>query len=98
MIMDYTHNEYCNMLLTLGVCNSFAGTAAREYVLHYPGRRHPDANVFQRLEQRLRKTGSVTPTALVNAGHPWIVWTPANEDAIITAVEREPWRSSRDIA
>jgi hypothetical protein len=56
------------MLLTLGACNSRAGTAAREYALRYSGGRHPDANVFRRLEQRLRETGSVTPTALVNAG------------------------------
>jgi hypothetical protein len=86
------------MLLTFGVCNSRAGTASREYALRYPGRRHPDANVFRRLEQRLRETGSVTPTALVNAGRPWAVRTPANEDAIIAAVERDLWRSSRDIA
>jgi hypothetical protein len=50
------------------------------------------------LEQRLRETGGVTPTALVNAGRPRTVRTPANEDAKIAAVEREPWRSSRDIA
>jgi hypothetical protein len=36
--------------------------------------------------------------ALVNVGHPRTVQTPANEDAIITAVEQEPWRSSHDIA
>jgi hypothetical protein len=46
MIMEYTHNKYCNMLLTLGACNSQAGTSAREYGLCYPGRHHPDANVF----------------------------------------------------
>jgi hypothetical protein len=85
------------MLLSLGACNSRAGTAARKYALRYPGRRHPDANVFRRLEQCLRETGSVTPTALVNAGRPRTVRTPANEDAILAAVEREPWRSSRDI-
>jgi hypothetical protein len=99
MIMEYTHGEYCDMLLILGACNSNsrAGTAAREYALHYPGRCHPDANVFRRLAQRLRETGSVTPTALVNAGRPRTVQTPANEDVIIAAVEREAWRSSRDI-
>jgi hypothetical protein len=86
------------MLLTLGACNSRAGTAARQYALRYPGRRHPDANVFRRLEQRLRETGSLTPTALVNAGRPPTVRTPANEDDTTAAVEREPWRSSRDIA
>jgi hypothetical protein len=50
--------------------------------------------MFRRLEQRLRGT----TTALVNAGRPRTVRTPANEDDIISAVEREPWRSSRDIA
>jgi hypothetical protein len=76
------------MLLTLGACNSRAGTAARQYAIRYPGRRHPDANEFRRLEQRLRETGSVTPAALVNAGHPRTVRRPANEDAIIAAVEK----------
>jgi len=33
----------------------------------------------------------------VNAGRPRIVRTSAKEDAIIAAVERAPWRSSRDI-
>jgi hypothetical protein len=54
--------------------------------------------VFRRQKQRLRERGSVTPTALVNAGRPRTVRTPANEDAITAAVEREPWKSSRDIA
>jgi hypothetical protein len=98
VIMEYTHDEYCDMLLTLGACNSRAGTAAREYAIRYPGRRHPDANVFRRLEQRLSETGIVTPTALVNAGRSRNVRTPANEDAIIAAVERQPLRSSRDIS
>jgi hypothetical protein len=52
------------MLLTLGACNSRAGTAAREYALRYPSRRDPDANVFRRLEQHLLEKGSVTPTDL----------------------------------
>jgi hypothetical protein len=38
------------MLLTPGACNSQAGTAALEYEPRYLGRRHPDADVFQRLE------------------------------------------------
>jgi hypothetical protein len=96
--MEDMHVKYCDMLLTLGACNSRAGTAAREYALRYPGRRHSDTNVIRRLEQRFRETGSVTPTALVNAGRPRTVRTPANENVIISAVEREPWRSSRDIA
>jgi hypothetical protein len=33
MIMEYTHDEYCDMPLNLGTCNSRAGVAAREYAL-----------------------------------------------------------------
>jgi hypothetical protein len=41
-------------------------------------------------------TVSVTPAALVNAGRPRTVRPPANEDAIISDLEREPWRSSHE--
>jgi hypothetical protein len=53
--------------------------------------------VFRRLEQRLRETGSVNPAALVNGGRPQTTRTPASEDAIFAAVEREPRGISRDI-
>jgi hypothetical protein len=86
------------MLVTLGSCNSRAGTAAREYAPRYPGRRHPDTNVFRRSEQCLYETGSVAPTAHVNGGRPRAVRTLSNEDAIPAAAEREPWRRSRDTA
>jgi hypothetical protein len=96
--MKYTHDAYCNMLLTFGTFNSWADSAAWGYMLHYLGHCHPDVNVFQWLEQHLHETGSVMPTAHVNAGHPPIVQTPANEKAVIAAVEWEPWRSSHNIA
>jgi hypothetical protein len=64
----------------------------------YSRRRHLDANVFRRLEQRLRGTGSIKPTALVNAGRPRTARILDNKDAIIAAVEGEPWRGSCDIA
>jgi hypothetical protein len=84
--MGYTRDEYCDMPLTLGTCNSRAGTAAREYAGRYPTRCHPDDNVFRRLEQRLRETRIVTPTAHANAGRPRNVRTSANEDPIIVTV------------
>jgi hypothetical protein len=46
MVMRYTHDVYCDVLLTLGVGNSWADTAAQEYEVHYLGHSHPDANVF----------------------------------------------------
>jgi hypothetical protein len=75
------------MLLTPGACNTGDGTAAREHLLCHLGRRHPDANVFRRLEQRLRQTEGVTRMKLVNAGRPRYVWSPAREDPQIEAVE-----------
>jgi hypothetical protein len=73
--MEYRHDKYCDI-----------GTVAQEYALRYPGRRHPDSNAYQGLEQRLRKTGYATATAHVNASRPQTLRTPAAEDAVIAAV------------
>lgn len=62
-----------------------------------PGR-HPDADVFRRLEQRPCETGSVTPAAHVNTGHPRAIQTPANEDCITEVVERQTLKRSGDMA
>jgi hypothetical protein len=56
-----------------------AGTAVRKYALRHLGRRHQDANVSQRLEQRLRERLSVAPMAHLNAGRLRTVRTTANE-------------------
>jgi hypothetical protein len=47
----------------------------------------PWSTSSRRLVQPLREAGSVTPTALVNAGRPETVRTPADEDATVAAVE-----------
>jgi hypothetical protein len=93
-----THdNKYCKMLITLSACNRWADTAAREYVLCYPGCSHSDANVFRQLEQLLFETGRVTPLVHMGACHAWTLWIPAIEDAITTAVEWELWEMLCDI-
>ena len=56
MTTEHKHDEYCNMLLTLGACNSCAGPNGREFALHYAGRHHADVNVFQTLQQHLHGT------------------------------------------
>jgi hypothetical protein len=53
---QYTHDEYCDMLLTLGSCKNPSSTNAREYALRHPGRCHHIAYVSQ---WRLHVTGSV---------------------------------------
>jgi hypothetical protein len=70
MIMEYTHVEYCNMLVILGTCNILDGTAAREYTLLCPSRRYPESVVFRLVAQSLPKVGSVPSTAHVKAGRP----------------------------
>jgi hypothetical protein len=63
-------------------------TPSWECALRHLGRCHPDANVFQRLEQCLRETDlHITPTALVNAGRPRTVRTPGDEDDVNSTVE-----------
>lgn len=58
------------MVFLVPVTNSPAGTAVWEYALCYPAQCHPDANVFQQLEQHLPETGSTTPVAHMNADCP----------------------------
>jgi hypothetical protein len=88
--MEHTHVECCNMLLTLGSSSIRSGTNARAYTLHYRGRRHPGAIVFRRLQEFLLETRNLTPKAYVRAYRLRTLQTPANEDAIIAAVEKEP--------
>lgn len=52
------------LTLSAGTCRAVA--AAPGYSLRYCDRRHPDADVFQQLEQHVREIGSVTPTELEN--------------------------------
>jgi len=68
---------------------------AGECAVHHHGRRHPEANVFQRLQQLPCETGKVTMTAPVNAGHLSAVRTPGHEDAIIAAMAEDTWRSNK---
>ena len=52
MVMQYTHYECYDMLLTLDDCKICARTLARVYGLPNSGQRLPDANVFGRWEYR----------------------------------------------
>jgi hypothetical protein len=50
MVMEYTHDGYYDMLLTLDVSNICACTVALEYSLLYSGQRLPYTNVSGRRE------------------------------------------------
>ncbi|GFQ98909.1 uncharacterized protein TNCT_138281 [Trichonephila clavata] len=70
-----------------------------EYSRRYPSRRPPDVNVIRRLDDRLRNTGSVWPTAnLHDTGIPRSGLTVAQVDAILHRVEETPDVSTRVLA
>ena len=85
------------LYLAHGACSTGAGTAVHQFALRCPGRRHPGAVEFRRLNSRLYETRSGTHTKPVHKARPWTVQTPDNKDAKTAAVGRELWRSSRDI-
>jgi hypothetical protein len=87
--MEYAHDEYCDIPFSLGICNSGAGIAPREYELRYPGQCHEGAVIFRQLGWLLRQIESVMPTAQVNAVRPQTVLTAAIEDTIIAVVNLE---------
>jgi len=57
--MEYSNDEYCDMIFILGQYNNQAN-AARRYAKIYPHRRHLDRNVIGRAEIRFPETGTVT--------------------------------------
>jgi hypothetical protein len=98
MFLQYTHDEYCYMLLTLCACSSGVRTDAREYTLRHPARRRPDANVFRRLEQcRLWDSVNYGPSDSGSPAHR-LYGRTSNAGTIIAAVGLEPWRSSPNVA
>lgn len=98
MSVEYTHDEYCIIRLTLTAGTSRTVAAAPAYSLRYSYRRPPDADVFVQLERHVREIGSVTLTELENTRRTRILVTPDNEGTIIAVVGRNLWRSSRDFA
>lgn len=57
----------CSRILWHSACHIGAGIHQQEDVLRWLDRRHPDGDVFWRLEQRRRETWSGTLTAVLNA-------------------------------
>jgi hypothetical protein len=89
--MYYCHPVTTQLQLTnvYHIKNSRADIAEREFVLRYPGRRHADGNLFQRLEYYRLRTGRVRSTAFVNAGRAQaVVWILTSKNPKIVAVER----------
>jgi hypothetical protein len=96
--INFTLHEYCDVYLILGACGNRADAAARAYAERYPARRHPDSNVFSRLDERMRETGNVLPTPPLHRGRPRTRRTPALEETVLGMAAQNPCRSTRGIA
>lgn len=96
--MDYTKEEYCDMLLIYGASNQNAHEAARRYVERYPNRRSPNPNVFLRLINRVRTSGSVVPIRKDIVGRNFYVRDEENEAEVLHAIEEDPTTSIREIS
>lgn len=94
--MFYTNSEYVDMLLILGEVGA-ASVAARVYAERFPARRHPDKNVIERLEQRLRETGQIAPPRS-DAGRPRTTRTPQMEELILDTISNAPSASTRGVS
>jgi len=78
ILLEYTHDEYCNMLLTGTACNTDLVLMHRNTCYVIP------VNAVQTLACSdelisVFTTGSVTPVVLVNTGYLQTIWTPVNE-------------------
>jgi hypothetical protein len=85
------------MHLILGACGNRTYAAVRAYAERYPARRHPDFNVFRRLDERMKETGNVLPTPPLDRGRPRTRRTPALQEMVLDMVAQNPCLSTRGI-
>jgi hypothetical protein len=95
--MNFTLHEYYDVYLILGACGNRAYAAARAYAERYPARRHPESDVFCRLDEKMRKTGSLL-TPPLDRGRPRTRRTPALEEMVLDMVAQNSYLSARGIA
>jgi hypothetical protein len=97
--MEYTHDEYCNMSLILGACNSTTGTDNTGNMSYSVLVDVIQTEMFRGLEQHLFYTWILKAIAHVIAGRPSTArTTTACKDATIVALEWELQRSSSHTA
>lgn len=92
----YPRNELVDMLLAAGRAEENMYEASRLYAERFPDRRHPKANVFSRLLERVRETG------IVDYKKPEFrnprVCHQENENLVMQCVVENPHISTRSIA
>ena len=96
-MVDYTAEEYTDMIILYGVAGENAHAAARLYAERFPDReRHPDHNIILRCIQRAR-TMEVLTSDRRNAGAP-VNYRVDEEERILQVFEENPRNSVRRVA
>lgn len=97
--MEFSSEEYCEMMIIYGECDRNANAAARMYQERFPARRHPSANVILRLINRARNTGNLNVRRQENArGAQRRARMMENEEAVLGAIEENPTMSIRTVS
>lgn len=94
MAMQYSNEEYTDMLLVYGYCERNGHECVRVYSERFPNRRVPHRQTFAAVERRLRETGRFAPVT-ANFGRQRTTRTPNVEEAILNTVDEDPTTSTR---
>jgi len=79
------------ILLIYGACDGNSYEARRMYIERFPNRKIPNSNVFHRLINWVRTTGSVIPVRKnVGADYDFIARTYENEEEVLRIAEENP--------
>lgn len=97
MAVQYTNEEYTDMLLVYGYCQGNCADSVRVYSERFPNRRVPSHPTFAAVERRLRETGRLAPVT-ANYGRQRFVRQPEVEEEILDRVQEDPELSVRRIA
>lgn len=96
-MVEYTFEEYTEMLIIYGEAGRNGRAAQRLYHERFPHRPTPSHNIFVRIQQRLRETGTFIPKR-ADCGAPQTRRTVDFEEEVLHHVEENPSTSTRKIA
>lgn len=88
--MNFTNEEYCDMVILYGECRQSANAAATEYAIRFPHRQHPTRNVILRLVNRARHTGQLSVNRKGIGGVDRAARNQRNEEIILQTFEDDP--------
>lgn len=95
--MNYTNDEYMDMIIVYGAADENAARARRMYSEKFRNRQTPSENTFLRVIQRGRETGNLQPKKGQYGGRPNRYAVDVQEE-VLQRVDAEPTTSTRQIA